>query len=94
MLITWWGNTRPFTGATQVQDLFVGEASSSPQFNTAKRAYLWALWKYRNEYVFMGKIKSNKQLMFDVKLFSFNWMSTRGRKIVSCNWDSWSSNIV
>ncbi|KAL4572398.1 hypothetical protein LXL04_019173 [Taraxacum kok-saghyz] len=80
-LITWWGNTRTFTGATQVQDLFVGEASSSPQFNTAKRAYLWALWKYRNDYVFMGKIKCNKQLMFDVKLFSFNWMSTRGRKI-------------
>ena len=67
---------------------------NSPKIEIARRAYLWVLWKYRNDTVFNGKVKSNAQLITDVKLLAYFWFCNRGKKLEACPLETWLNCIV
>ncbi|KAL4590139.1 hypothetical protein LXL04_003060 [Taraxacum kok-saghyz] len=80
-LLNWWGCSAISSGTTEVSNLFL--CPSAVKLEIAWRAYLWVLWKFRNETIFEGKTWNNKQLVMEVKLLSFNWFRSRGKILVT-----------
>ncbi|KAL4560291.1 hypothetical protein LXL04_032441 [Taraxacum kok-saghyz] len=60
----------------------------------ARRAFLWSLWKYRNEAIFEGKSLNNNMLVLEVKKMSYSWFYNRGKVFGSCSWDNWLNSIL
>ncbi|GJZ80126.1 hypothetical protein Tco_0644963 [Tanacetum coccineum] len=51
---------------------------------------IWTLWRNRNEITFKKKRSNKDVILNDVKLHSFNWISSRYSKKF-CNWIEWLS---
>ncbi|GJV28085.1 zinc finger, CCHC-type containing protein [Tanacetum coccineum] len=50
-------------------------------FDVVVQTTIWSIWRYRNNVIFSAK-KPSKDLIFnDIKMYSFNWIVSRGRKV-------------
>ncbi|GJS84774.1 RNA-directed DNA polymerase, eukaryota, reverse transcriptase zinc-binding domain protein [Tanacetum coccineum] len=50
-------------------------------FDVVVQTTIWSIWRYRNNVIFSAK-KPSKNLIFnDIKMHSFNWIVSRGRKV-------------
>ena len=55
-------------------------------------AYFWSLWTQRNNKVFKGIMKNEKEICDDVKFLAYDWIRSRSRFGNSLIWDSWCCN--
>ena len=55
-------------------------AKHSRFFDVVVQTTIWCLWKFRNEVTFSVKRPSKDLLFCDIKLLSYTWVSSRGRK--------------
>ncbi|XP_071700111.1 uncharacterized protein [Rutidosis leptorrhynchoides] len=62
-------------------------SNSCKRLHPIGAAAIWSLWKFRNAHLF-DPTKMRKQELFDsIRLFSFNWITDRGKENIS--WNDW-----
>ncbi|GJZ65072.1 hypothetical protein Tco_0621768 [Tanacetum coccineum] len=60
-------------------------------FDAVVQSTIWFLWRFRNDMSFSLKRPSKDLILNDIKLASYNWISSRGRS-VRLNWIEWFDN--
>ncbi|GJX25265.1 RNA-directed DNA polymerase, eukaryota, reverse transcriptase zinc-binding domain protein [Tanacetum coccineum] len=95
-VFSWW--QLPNTSITNLDDLFslpdrvTMESKLKPFFDVVINASIWSLWSYRNKMRFNIK-RPQKNLIFnEIKLSSFNWITSRSKRKVSFSWLDWFRN--
>ena len=57
-------------------------------------AFCWTIWRYRNNKLFNGTFKNEKEIFREVKFLAFDWIRCRSKFGSLVNWDVWSCNPV
>ena len=60
-------------------------------FDAVVQSTIWFLWRFRNDMSFSLKRPSKDLILNDIKLASYNWISSRVRT-VTLNWFEWFDN--
>ncbi|GKD89738.1 RNA-directed DNA polymerase, eukaryota, reverse transcriptase zinc-binding domain protein [Tanacetum coccineum] len=94
-VLTWWKiqNTKI---TSLLEALTLADRVNLPRhnvslFDAVVQSTFWFLWKFQNDMVFSLKRPSRDLILNDIKLASFNWVSSRARKS-RLNWTDWSVN--
>ena len=94
-VFTWWkiqdASITSLSDAVNLADRISLPAHQVIQFDVVVQTTLWALWRFWNEMSFSTKRPSKDQLLNDIKLFSFNWISSRLKRS-NVNWIEWFDN--
>ncbi|KAI3821231.1 hypothetical protein L1987_08792 [Smallanthus sonchifolius] len=53
----------------------------------------WLIWKARNKWIFSQVRSSVENMVDEVKVLSFSWLETRGKKL-HCSWEEWLVNPI
>ncbi|KAL4582317.1 hypothetical protein LXL04_006864 [Taraxacum kok-saghyz] len=61
-------------------------------WEVVSRVFLWTLWNYRNGMVFEGSVKTNTQLLLEIKLVAYNWIRSRSLNFKHVIWLNWFSD--
>ena len=94
-LCGWWGSGGIPAGTVDVAQLFISnQITHAAKRETARRAFLWTIWKGRNEAIFEGKVMHNTQLVMEVKKLSYSWFCNRGKDVGQCVWENWMNSIM
>ncbi|GKE03515.1 RNA-directed DNA polymerase, eukaryota, reverse transcriptase zinc-binding domain protein [Tanacetum coccineum] len=83
-VLTWW-KIQNITLTSLLEALNLADIVNLPShnvslFDAVVQSSFWFLWKFRNDMVFSLKRPSRDHILNDIKLASFNWVSSRVRK--------------
>ena len=91
-VLKWW--RIPYVSLVTLQDL-INLADHTPLedkfsgfFDAVVQTTIWSIWRYRNNIIFSTKRPSKELIFNDIKVYSFNWITSRCRKY-SLNWIEW-----
>ncbi|KAJ9553570.1 hypothetical protein OSB04_017615 [Centaurea solstitialis] len=59
---------------------------------TITHAYIWAIWKARNDKVFNGVPANPLRIANDIQVTSFHWFGSRFKKGKPLSWPAWCCN--
>ncbi|GJZ05566.1 putative RNA-directed DNA polymerase, eukaryota, reverse transcriptase zinc-binding domain protein [Tanacetum coccineum] len=94
-VFTWWKihdtSITSLSDAVNLADSISFPAHHVIHFDAVVQTTLWSLWRFRNEMSFSIKRPSKDMLLNDIKLSSFNWISSR-LKMSNMNWIVWFDN--
>ncbi|GJU50880.1 RNA-directed DNA polymerase, eukaryota, reverse transcriptase zinc-binding domain protein [Tanacetum coccineum] len=91
-LFTWWKLSNSHLSALEdvfsLVDRTPLEKRLTSFFDVTVNTTMWSLWNYRNKVIFNLKRPQKELILNEIKLSSFNWISSRSKNI-SFSWIDW-----
>ena len=92
-----WANLLPLhcTKVTDIEDMVFDGGNSKDmcmQKQVTGQAYVWCIWKGRNEAIFNNKEFNSLRTANEIQSSVFLWYSSRGAQNCIFDWNQWCCN--